>query len=239
MARKRFLPVFLVALALAAGCVRAPQDEATPFQIAMYPTSVGDVVPGQFLVLMVDATSADASPITITASADGRALPVTPSALAPGDVAEFDVEIMPGDAGTTLQIDVRGERGGLVDTASLNLSVAPDPGEPPLETAVEVRDQFVRWLATQHPELGINEATAWRASVARPIWLVVSYYTFTTDTWEMGVRWHVMIPPHDWAEIYLRERYAETSPSLAWKIDSRSTPDQTPYAVTPEPDVWR
>jgi len=45
------------------------------------------------------------------------------------------------------------------------------------------------------------------------------YYLFFSPEWEMGLRWHVMIPPHDWAEIYLRRR-SELSSTRAWRIHS-------------------
>ena len=54
----------------------------------------------------------------------------------------------------------------------------------------------------------------------------------------MGVRWHVMSPPHDWAEIYLRHRTTETVPSYAFKIASLDAGD-APQSVAPPGFIWR
>lgn len=54
----------------------------------------------------------------------------------------------------------------------------------------------------------------------------------------MTVAWHVMVSPYDWSEIHLRQRFTETRPSLAFRIDSFSgkTP---PHAVEPPEVVVR
>ncbi len=45
-------------------------------------------------------------------------------------------------------------------------------------------------------------------------------YIFLSEEWEMYVTWHVMIPPYDWARIYLRHRYNQTAPTYAFEISS-------------------
>jgi hypothetical protein len=68
---------------------------------------------------------------------------------------------------------------------------------------------------------------------------VVSHYLFVSDQWEMGVRWHIMIPPDNWAEIYLRERFVEVQPSLGFKVDSRTEDPTAIYPVDVVEPVWR
>jgi hypothetical protein len=46
------------------------------------------------------------------------------------------------------------------------------------------------------------------------------HYMFLSEDWEMYVTWHVMISPYDWARIYLRERYNQTTPTYAFEISS-------------------
>jgi hypothetical protein len=113
-----------------------------------------------------------------------------------------------------------------------------DPDDELAKDAAGVRDEYVPWLAEHHPELGISSTTAWRSVVTKPRILVVSHHLFFSEEWEMGVRWHVMIPPHDWTEIYLRHRWDEMRPSHAFKIRSRSAGDD-PVPVEPEDAVWR
>ena len=67
---------------------------------------------------------------------------------------------------------------------------------------------------------------------------VEMFYTFFSEEWEMGVSKHVMIPPDDWAKIYLRHRFTEASPSYAFKISSLEAKEE-PYAIDPPQSVWR
>ena len=48
-----------------------------------------------------------------------------------------------------------------------------------------------------HPELGITVETEWTPTIVRPHILVLMYDPFFSQDWEMGLRWHVMIPPVD------------------------------------------
>ncbi|UCE48572.1 MAG: hypothetical protein JSW47_00180 [Phycisphaerales bacterium] len=174
---------------------------------------------------------------------------IEPNAILPGEVAEltiipnetiFPVEpndvdpnyILPPDGNRpVVPIDPEGpemerhvcvglqaERGGVRRSRLIEINVLP--GEDHLdETAAFYRDLFVPWLAEHHPELGITGLTEWTGTIVKPRILVVMYYLFFSQEWEMGVRWHVMIPPHDWAEIYLRRR-SELSSTRAWRIHS-------------------
>ena len=65
----------------------------------------------------------------------------------------------------------------------------------------------------------------------------------TGAEWEIGVSWHVMIPPHDQARIYLRNRYTEATRSYAFELSSYTMEDYTILEVTLEEafaeSVWR
>jgi hypothetical protein len=142
-------------------------------------------------------------------------------------------------ADETLTLAVTGEREGIEHTVMVNITVSGtrDPADL-LPTAEGMRDRFIPWLAANHPELGITEETEWIDTVVRPHFFVVMYYLFFSEEWEMGVRWHVMIPPYDWAEIYLRHRTTETVPSYAFKIASLYAGD-APQSVAPPGFIWR
>ena len=54
----------------------------------------------------------------------------------------------------------------------------------------------------------------------------------------MDLTYHVMIPPNDWARIYLRQRFEEMQPSYAFEISSLEAND-TPEPITPPETVLR
>jgi len=120
--------------------------------------------------------------------------------------------------------------------------VAPDGGDEMGSLAAEIRDEFIPWLAENHPEFGITSETEWTGTIVRPHFMVVMFYLFFSEEWEMGVSWHVMVPPHDWARIYLRHRFTEVSPSYAFEISSRDAQEE-PHAVDLKDafaeSVWR
>jgi hypothetical protein len=104
--------------------------------------------------------------------------------------------------------------------------------------ATGLRQRFVAWLATNHPELGITINTQWTGTMVSPRWLAVSHYLLFSDEWEMHLPWYIMIPPSDWAEINLRHRFDQEKPTLAFRIPSLQAQDE-PQAVESEESVWR
>jgi hypothetical protein len=135
-------------------------------------------------------------------------------------------------------VAITAERNGVKRETLLYLNVYPE--EDLLEpVASDYRDMFIPYLASKYPELGIAENTAWEGTVVRPRYLVVTYYLFFSEQWEMGVRWHVMIPPYDWAEMYLRKRGEEFGCTHAFKISSVAA-HQEPQVVDVFPEgIWR
>jgi len=202
-----------------------------------------DTIAGQscvFLVTVADEEpgNGEVKPINISATAPGSTVTVGPQAIAPGSVAE--VIIVPDEAstGSTLTVTIVGERDGLEKTETVTLKVA-DGVDQLDETATEMRDKFIPWLAENYPELGITNETEWTGTIVLPNIVVVAYYLFFSEEWEIGVRWHVTIAPHDWVRIYLRQRTAEVSLSYAFEISSWSTPGEEPHAIEPPESVFR
>jgi hypothetical protein len=76
------------------------------------------------------------------------------------------------------------------------------------------------------------------STITKPNILVVSHYLFFSSGWELGLMWHVMIPPHDWTEIYLRRR-GDLAPAYAFRLDSRTDPAAVPHPVAPPPEIDR
>ena len=229
----------IVAICLIPGC---GGREATPFSLQVIPEQIEDTIAGQRCVFLVTVEGGgEGNAVNISATAPGSTVTVNPQAITAEQVAE--VMVVPDEAstGSTLTVTINGERDGLKQTETVTVDVLEGLGgvEDELASlAAEMRDKFIPWLAENHPELGITSQTEWTGTIVTPHIVVVMYYLFFSEDWEMGLRWHVMIPPYDWAEIYLRHRTSEVAPSYAFKISSLVAQEE-PQAVEPEELVWR
>lgn len=236
------LILVLVVPLLGVGC---SEPQPLSFSMQVIPEQIEDSVPGQrcvFLVAVADEGegSGKGKAVDVSAAAEDSTVTVHPQAITPGQVAEVTVIPDEGSPGEILTVTIMGERDGLKRTKTASVKVGeqlPDPGGL-AQYAAEIRDRFIPWLAANHPEFGITSETEWIPTVVYPHIVVVMYYLFFSEDWEMGVRWHVTIPPHDWAEIYLRHRTTELSPSYGFKISSLDAQEE-PQVVDPEPSVWR
>jgi hypothetical protein len=157
---------------------------------------------------------------------EGEPLLGQPVPLRPPDEGRQPVDPAPsplGPEGADVPVRVTFTRGRTVQSTDVSINVSP--GEDTLlEAATPLRDRFVAWLATEHPELDITPDTPWTPTIAQPHILVVSHYLFFSEEWEMGLMWHIMIAPHDWSRIYLRPRGGMT-PTMAFEIPSVSNPE--------------
>jgi len=144
---------------------------------------------------------------------------VFPQSITAGQVAELSVMPTQANIGKNVTITLQGERQGLKQTETITVEAIE--GENTLEPeAAGMREKFTDWLSINHPELGITNDTTWIGTIVNPRILVVMHYIFLSENWEMYVTWHVMIPPYDWARIYLRHRYNQTAPTYAFEISS-------------------
>jgi len=216
------------------------------FSMQVIPARVDDAVAGQrcvFLVVIKELEWAKGTAVNISATAFNASVTVNPQAITPGQVAEVTVIPDEASANSTLRIIVIGERGRVKKTKTITIKVGEGLAGSLEPLAAEIRDKFVPWLAENHPELGITNETEWTGTIVRPHIVVVMYYLFFSEDWEMGVSWHVTIPPHNWARIYLRHRFTEASPSYAFKLSSWTAEDYEIYAVDLKDafaeSVWR
>jgi len=118
-----------------------------------------------------------------------------------------------------LAITVTGRRGDVEETAQRSTTVSPW-GDDRGDDAARLLTIFTAWLAEHEPELGIDAGTEFSGSFVAPGLLVVSHYLYLSDDWELGLSWHVMVPPDDWAAIYLRPR-DEAVPTHAFELASQ------------------
>ena len=240
---KRFLVLVMTSILAVWPIVSCGGGEATPFSMQVIPEKMEDSIAGQRCVFLLTVEdSGEGNAVNISATAPGSTVTVNPQAITAEQVAE--VMVVPDEAstGSTLTVTINGERDGLRQTETVTVDVLEGLGEVEDElagTAAEMRDKFIPWLAENHPELNITNETGWMPSIVLPHIMVVMYHLFFSEDWEMGVQWHVTIPPHNWTRIYLRDRTTEVSPSYAFEISSWSTPREEPHAIEPPESVWR
>ena len=229
----------------------APPTAPAPFSVQVIPEEVFDSYPSQQCVLLVAVKdegngSLEGEAVSLTVSVLRADVDLEPQEITPGQVAEVTVIPLVESANFNLNVTITGERGGLTNASSSIIQVGVayiDGDEDPLgEYAREIQSKFIPWVAANYPEFEITDETEWTGISIRPHFMVVMYYLFLSDEWEMGLTWHVMIPPYDWARIYLRHRYTELSPSYAFEISSLEA-NEEPHLVTLEDafaeSVWR
>jgi len=101
-----------------------------------------------------------------------------------------------------------------------------------------MRDKFVNYLSTHHANFGINGSTVWKKLGSAAQILVVEHYLFKSTYWEMELKRHATIAPHDWVEIYLRPR-SSLFPNWSGHIDSWSSGNHTVIEIQPPDVVYR
>lgn len=236
-----------VALALLCGVLLSgcwPWSSATTFELHVVPTEVADLAQGASTPFLVSIEEIDVDPsspfFVLAATASVGTVRVVPDVLRAGDVAEVTFSSAGVPVGSTVNVTVQATRGAERRDATVT-AVVTEPIETPddrLVTGTAMRDRFIPWLASEHSELGIDEDTAWTPVPVRPHILVVSFYMFQSDEWELVVWWHIMISPYDWARLYLRHRSTEIAPSFAAEISSVSL-GEDPEIMAPPEEVWR
>jgi hypothetical protein len=219
----------------------AEPEENSAFHINVIPEQLnGDSIAGQHCVFLVTITNEGQEgqvPVCISAKAPGAQVVIYQQDIVEGQVAEVVVIPTQKSIGKTIKVTITGTRGSATDKKVVSFEVAEGEDDRQ-EYAGGLLDRFVSWLATNHPELGITEDTAWNGTMVSPVWLVVSHYLFFSEEWEVHISWHIMIPPYDWAKIDLRHRFDQLAPSYAFEISSvNATSEPVPIEV---PDtVWR
>jgi len=236
--------------------------ERTTFAMTAFPVVVEDAIYEQRIVLLVRVEDYGfvpaLEPVHVTATDRRRQADITiePEYIFPGQVSEVTVipqapptnisrisslrtKDSPYGKGQELIVKLCGSRDDFQQCRDVSINILP--GEDwSLEYASAVRDRFIPYLAESYHELGITTDTLWTGTIVKPHILVVTHYLFFSEEWEMGVMWHVMIPPYDWARIYLRHRYTDFEPQYAFEISSLSAdPPETPFPIDPPPQVDR
>jgi hypothetical protein len=192
----------------------------TLFTIEISPEFVQGAVPGSATGVLVTITNEEPTldPVSLSVVADGAEVSVRPTEIREGEVAEVTLVAPATTEEVPLDIVVTGRRGAVEVSATRSTVIRPfeDSERAYADTLLGV---FTSWLEENRPDLGIGPDTEFTGSFVSPV-LVVTHYLYLSDDWELGLSWHVMVPPDDWAEIYLRPR-DQLRPTLAFRLTSR------------------
>lgn len=216
-----------------------------PFTLEVAPKFVQGVIPGERLVLLITAGSEGArdGPVELSVSTEAGQVSVRPSSISKGEVAEvtFIADPIDGEEEIPFTVEVRAVRGSIERQSQISSIVIP--WEDTISgTARDIVAVFTDWLAENAPDLGVTPGTEFEGTVVAPQLLVVSHYAFFSDEWEIGLAWHIMVAPQDWAEIYFRPR-DQLTPTRAFQVNSWSTAlNGEPFEIreiAPPPEVVR
>jgi len=208
-----------------------------PFTIHVHPAEVDDVHPGQACLLLATIHEGGSGggrgePVEISVAVPGSSTNLENGMISEGQVAEITITPSEAVENSELMVTIRGSRGTYEASNTSLIHVGETMGngrngmeEGMRELATEIQSKFIPWLSENHPELGITSEVEWAGVNIRPNFMVVMYYLFVSDEWEMGMTWHVMIPPYDWSRIYLRPRFTEAAPTMAFILTSYTMDD--------------
>jgi hypothetical protein len=138
---------------------------------------------------------------------------------------------------TVIEIEANITSGGFSKIDYANVRVIGWTLDIPPEI-IDMRDEFVKYLSSNHTNFKINESTIWEALGSAPQILVVEHYLFRSAYWELELARHATIAPHDWIEIYLRPR-SSLVPNWSGKINSWSSGNYTVIEVEPPNEIFR
>ena len=230
--------VVLVALAACGG----DGADAGPFELTTSPEFVNMVIPGRRPLALVSATSDDAGAIRlgVETAVDGVRVEVVPDEIQPGAVAEIWVEVPDVAEETPISVTVEARRDR--DVRAVTVDATAMPGTDDLgPTALDIAAVFLSELDGSIDDL---PATTDGLTNGTPVGglLVVTHYAWFTDAAEIGLAWHVMVAPDDWAELTVRPR-SELAPTRAFRLTSWSTALGGGVAeiveIDPPPEVTR
>ncbi len=104
--------------------------------------------------------------------------------------------------------------------------------------AYEKLDSFINYFSQNKSEFNISNSTTWDISCNDAGILIVEHYLFKSETWELELSWHVMIPPYDWVKVYLRPR-SQIKPVWGGMIESWNISSSLVIETAPPEQVFR
>lgn len=196
--------------------------EGGPFDLSSSPEFVNRLIPGRRPLGLITASGEPGVGIVLTATAmpAGATAEVVPAVIQPGGVAEVWIDVPEVTEDIPVSVTVTGRRDGVARTVTVSATATPgfDDLEP---TALDIADVFLDELAGTVPALPADRSGLTEGTPVAGL-LVVSHYSWFTEDVEIGLSWHIMVAPDDWAELYVRPR-DELAPTRAFRLSSWST----------------
>jgi len=239
---RRHLVVSVVVAALALSACGGDDDQPADYVLSTSPEFVNRLIPGRRPLALVTATGEGTGTIRLTAvtSVAGAAADVQPANISPGEVAEIWVDLPPVTVDVPLTVTIGGTRDDLERIVTVDATAVP--GVDDLEgTAVDIAGVFIDELAGTVDALPPTTAGLVNGTPVAGL-LVVTHYAWFTDEAEIGLAWHIMVAPDDWAELTIRPR-GQLAPTEAYRLTSWSTAlaggDVAIDVIDPPPEVMR
>lgn len=222
----RILAAGAAALAISAAACGGDDtdDESVGFELRVSPEFVQGLYSDSPVSVLVEVVNNQPTeePVELNATITGDAhVEVTDASLSAGQVGEVTISASPVTDEVEVTLTITGTRGDLEESATRTIVVMPGEDDRE-EMAREILAKFLAWLEDEHPELELGPSSELEGNLVAPRLLVVSHYTFQGESYELGLSWHIMIAPDDWAELYIRP-LDEFTPEKAFRLSSWST----------------
>lgn len=217
----KWLLLPISALLFVVGCDGGGNDDDATFELVVSPEFVQGALPGVPVTVLVTAESDSDAEVALEVSVTQGEISVAPERFSPGEIVE--VTYVGPDVTNDLEVEltITASRGAVGKDALRRFTVVPieDDRGP---DAREILAEFLAWLEAEHHDLDLTAEMELDGHMTAPMLLVVSHYSFFDDKYELGLSWHIMVPPDDWAELYIRPRDS-LAPTRAFRLSSWST----------------
>lgn len=240
MKRRFSAGLFVLAISVLPGCTRSADGPSQQFDLSTSPEFVQRIIPGHRpLGLVGVGGTSGAVHLVGTASIASAEVSFVPADVAAGGVAEVWVDLPDTTTDVPFTVAVS-DRDGHTSTVSFDATLVPGVDDV-AETAGQIVEVFLDRIGGDVAGLPAS-ATGLTAGTPVAGLLVVTHYAWFTDDYEIGLAWHIMVAPDDFAELYLRPRDSLV-PTKAYRINSWSTAlaggDYTFTEVDPPAEVTR
>ena len=197
---------------------------AAEFSLESSPAHVNRIIAGRRPLNIISASgerAATAITLTASSSLNGMAVSFQSPTIDPGGSAvELWASVPEVSEDTPVTVTVTGRRGSTEHTITFTATIIPGVDDI-ASTANDIVAIFLRDLQGKVAGLA-DEASALPNGTPVAGLLVVTHYAWFTDRYEIGLAWHIMVAPNDFAEFYVRPRNGLT-PSQAYRVNSWST----------------
>lgn len=131
----------------------------------------------------------------------------------------FDITIAPTEKVTigVHEINLISKHDGIEKTKTLKVHIY-EWGEN-IENSNSKLDQFKDWIVKNQPGYSEIFSNPLDVYATYPQTLIVEHYTYLTEKHEVRLCYHVMIPPHDWSMLCIRDRKSY-NPEACFKRDT-------------------